>query len=203
MNLFNRIVSALLFLVLLVVCVLIAVAPAQTALLMKTQGSAAFGLLESWYSYNPFYFLLLQIALAVVSILLFGGLFLLEVWPRESKGVMVKTESGTMASMETDSIARRLAWHLDQLAGVVSVDPRVQPRGKKIDLDVNIEAAPDVDIPSKTEEITNTVKDVVENRLGLQMGKLQVFIRYTNFPLPSPKKAAATGASHPGQMEDK
>ncbi len=203
MNLFNRIVSALLFLVLLVASVLVAVAPAQTALLMKTQGNATLGLLESWYSYNPFYFLLLQIALVVVSVLLFGGLFLLEVWPRESKGVMVKTESGTMASMETDSIARRLAWHLDQLAGVISVDPRVRPRGKKIDLDVNIEAAPDVDIPSKTEEITNTVKDVVENRLGLQMGKLQVFIRYSNFPLPSPKKVAATGASQPGQMEDK
>ncbi len=188
MNLFNRVVTALLFLLLLAISVLIAVVPAQALILIKSQSDALLGLVQSWYAYNPFYFLLFQIALVVVSVLLFGGLFLLEIWPRKAAGVMVRTESGTKARMETDSISRRLAWHLDQLAGVISVEPKVKPSGKKIDLDVTVEAAPDVDVPSKTEEITNVVRDVVENRLGLVMGKLHVFIKYSNFP-PPPRKA--------------
>jgi hypothetical protein len=195
MNLFNRIVTALLFLVLLVVSVLVAIAPAQAVLLVKSQSGVLVDLIQSWYAYNPFYFLLLQIALVVASTLLFGGLFLLEIWPRRAKGVVVRTESGTKARMETDSISRRLAWHLDQLAGVISVVTDVRPSGKRIDLNVTVEAAPDIDVPSKTEEITNVVKDVVENRLGLEMGKLHVFIKYSKFPPPQARKAPESGQS--------
>ncbi len=198
MNLFNRIVAALLFLLLLVVTVLIAIAPAQAVLLVKTQSDVLLGLIRAWYEYNPFYFLLLQIALVVVSVLFFGGLFLLEIWPRKASGVVVKTESGTKARMETDSISRRLAWHLDQLEGVISVEPEVKPSGKKIDLNVTVEASPDVDVPSKTEEITGVVRDVVENRLGLEMGKLHVFIKYSKFP-PPPPKSTSSGQSQASQ----
>ncbi len=194
MNTFNRIVAILLWLVLLAVSVVLALMPDMVAAWLKSFGDNFFLLIQSWRNYNSLYFLIFQVAFLVVSILLFGALVLAEIWPRKQRGVVVKTEKGTKARMEEDSVTKRIAWNLDQLAGVISVNPKVTPKGKKVDVSVEVETSPDIDIPSKTEEISRTVREVVEEKMGLVLGKVEVMIRYSRFPeaFEKPKAAPAS-----------
>ncbi len=199
MNTFNKIVAILLWLVLLAVSIVLALMPDVVALWLKSAGNSLSLLVQSWRSYNSLYLLVFQIAFLIVSVLLFGALILAEIWPRKQRGVIVKTEKGTNARMEEDSVTKRIAWNLDQLAGVISVEPKVTPRGKKVDVSVVVETAPDIDIPSKTEEISRTIREVVEEKMGLVLGKVNVMIRYSSFPETFEKPKAAASASSVSQ----
>ena len=199
MNTFNKIVAILLWLVLLAVSIIFALMPDAVALWLKSTGNSLSLLVQSWKSYNSLYFLVFQIAFLVVSVLLFGALILAEIWPRKQRGVIVKTEKGTNARMEEDSVTKRIAWNLDQLAGVISVEPKVTPRGKKVDVSVVVETSPDIDIPSKTEEISRTIREVVEEKMGLVLGKVNVMIRYSRFPETFEKPKAASSDSSVSQ----
>jgi uncharacterized alkaline shock family protein YloU len=193
-NTFNKIVAILLWLILLAVSIVFALMPDVVAQWLKSFGDNLLLLVQSWKDYNSLYFLAFQVAFLVVSVLLFGALLLAEVWPKKQRGVLVKTEKGTHARMEEDSVTKRIAWNLDQLPGVISVQPRVTPRGKKVDVSVDVETSPDVDIPSKTEEISRTIREVVEERMGLVLGKVHVMIKYSRFPegFETPSAVAAT-----------
>ena len=59
--------------------------------------------------------------------------------------------------------------------------PVVRPRGNAVDIRLDIEAAPDVDIPMKTEEVVQVTRDIIEDELGLRMGKLDIHMRCAPF----------------------
>jgi hypothetical protein len=95
--------------------------------------------------------------------------------------VKMKAAGGGEAAVTADSIARRLAWHVDQLADVISVTPQVRTRGSAVDIELNLRTAPDVDIPMKTEEVIAVARDVVQTQMGLQVNKVKVNIEHAPY----------------------
>jgi hypothetical protein len=65
---------------------------------------------------------------------------------------------------------------------VVKVTPKIKPHRKAIDVELNLETAPDIDVPTKTEEVCEVARDVVEGRMGLKLRKIKVNIRHAPYP---------------------
>ncbi len=178
---FNRVVAILLWIVLLVAVLALAIAPANA--LTQVQGWLGqwIDALNNWRAESPTNFFIAQIAIGVGATILFAMLIWFEVATARRRGVRIYTSEGGSAELETNSIGRRLTWHLDQLAEVITVVPAVRSRGSAVDIKLEIEAAPDVDIPLKTEEVVQVTREVIEQELGLRMGKLDVHMRTVPF----------------------
>lgn len=118
----------------------------------------------------------------IVSVTLLAWLFLrAELRRKRTPVVKMKTAGGGEAAVTADSIARRLAWHVDQLADVISVTPQVRTRGRAVDIELNLRTSPDVDIPMKTEEVIAVARDVVQTQMGLQVNKVKVNIEHAPY----------------------
>ena len=178
---FNRVVAVLLWIVLLVVALALVISPVGALTLAQGWLAQAIDALNTWHESNPTNYFIAQIAVGVGATILFAMLIWFEIATARRRGVRIYTADGGSAELETNSIGRRLAWHLDQLAEVVTVVPAVRSRGSAVDIKLEIEAAPDVDIPLKTEEVVQVTREVVEQELGLRMGKLDVHMRTVPF----------------------
>jgi hypothetical protein len=178
MNTFNRIVAVLLWLTLMALCGVAAVAPLETVAQLQRWLDATDTVLRGWQEAKPSNFLIGQIALGVGALLLFGILTGLEIWNGGRRGVRIRTVQGGSAELDTGSIGRRLAWHIDQLAEIVSVVPLVKSKGGSVDIQLEIETAPEVDVPMKTDEVVDATRVIIEQELGLKLGKLDVRVRY-------------------------
>jgi len=81
-----------------------------------------------------------------------------------------------------DSIAQRLAYSIDQLPDVIKVTPKITARSRGVDILLILETTPDIDVPMKTEEVLEVTREVVGERMGLKLGKVQVQIKHVAFP---------------------
>ncbi len=181
MGLFNRIIAGLLWLLLLAGGAIFAVLPLESVRTSQTALASLATFLTDWHSANPTNFLIAQAVFGVVVVVIFGTLLWLELWGGRQRGVRIRTVEGGSAEVDTQSVGRRLEWHLDQLAEIIRVVPVVRSRGGSVDLKLEIEAAPDVDIPMKTEEVVELTRDIIEQDMGLKLGKLDVHVRCAPF----------------------
>lgn len=181
MVIFNRIITALLWLVFLALFCIFAVLPLETLAHVQAAIITLGTTLKDWRTENPTNFLIAQAAVGVISVLLFGPLFWLELWAGRRRGVRIRTATGGSAEVDAGSVSRRLEWHLDQLPEIIDVVPTVKARGGAVDILLEIEAAPDVDIPMKTDEVLEATRDIIEEDMGLKLGKLDIRIRYAPF----------------------
>lgn len=181
MTTFNRLVAIVVWLVLLATLSYLVIAPLQLLEQIETWASTTANLVQQWRTMDPTNFIIGQAAVVIVLIAIFGTLLWLEVVTGRRRGVRIRTSEGGLAEVETDSIGRRLEWHLDQLAEIITVVPSVKPRGSAVDIKLEIEAAPDVDIPMKTDEVVEVTRDVIEQDMGLKLGKLDVHMRCAPF----------------------
>jgi hypothetical protein len=110
-----------------------------------------------------------------------GTLLFFEFVSGRPRGVRIHTTEGGSAELDPNSVGRRLQWHLDQLAEVIAVIPAVKSRGGSVDIRLEIETAPDIDIPMKTDEVVGVTREVIERDMGLRLGKLDVHIRCAPF----------------------
>jgi hypothetical protein len=182
MNLINRIIVILLVILLWAAIVLVAAVPGQ-ALAWARQGIdwveaslAQLGAMEPGWLYP-----LLRGATIIVVSLLGLAWLMQELRRKQTPVVKMRLPSGGEAAVTADSISRRLAWHIDQLADVNSVTPVVRTRGNSVDVDLNLQTAPDVDVPMKTEEVVAVTRDVIETQMGLQMNKVKVNIDHAPY----------------------
>jgi len=74
-----------------------------------------------------------------------------------------------------------VGWHVDQLTDVITVIPQVRTRGTAVDITLDLETTPDVDVPMKTEEVMAVVRDVVEGQMGLQLRRVKVNVRHAPY----------------------
>lgn len=181
MTTFNRLVATVLWLVLLAASLYLAIFPLQALQQLQDLISGSVAQVETWRALDPTNFLIAQAALAVVLVAILGTLLWLEILAVQRRGVRIRTAEGGSAEVETNSIGRRLEWHLDQLAEIITVVPSVKPRGSSVDIKLEIEATPDVDIPLKTDEVVEVTRDIIEQDLGLKLGKLDVHMRCAPF----------------------
>ncbi len=85
--------------------------------------------------------------------------------------------------LPAESIAQRLAYHIDQISDVIDVAPRIGTRSGGVTVHVLVSTAPDVDVPAKADEIISAIQWVVREKLGLTLaGDPKVELRVAPYP---------------------
>ena len=181
MNAFNRIVTIIVLFILLALLLALAVSPMEVAHWMQGQLATFSAWLARMQVTDPTNFNIARAALAVAALIVLLPLILAEFTREGETVVRLRTAEGD-AQVTTDSIAKRLAWHVDQLADVIAVQPVVQARGDQVNIQLDVETSPVIDVPMKTEEIILVTRDVVEGSMGLKIGKIDVRIRHSEYP---------------------
>jgi len=183
MNAVNRIIVILMVLLLICATILVVAAPVRSF-----DVSAGF---FKWLSataqdYQERNWPLWTIGRVVVGAVI-GILFLLLLWLecRRKRVRIIRAQKleGGESFITVDSVSQRLAYTIDQLPDVVRAVPRVSRYGRNgLELDIVLETSPEIDVPSKTEEVLQVTKEVITERMGLKLGKVQVKIRHAPYP---------------------
>jgi len=182
MNVFNRVVTVALAVAVLIVILSLVVFPLLTLDWLASTAQTwrdyfSYWELNAWYLYVA-----IRIAIVVLAVVLFGVFLFLELRRRRAGTVRVVTGEGSKATVVTDSVAQRLIHHIDRLSDVISVRPRVAGRGRTVHVNLDLETAPEIDVPMKTDEVVAVARMVVEEQMGLQMGNIVVRIRHVPYP---------------------
>lgn len=181
MNAFNRIITLLLILTVLLVVVFGAVFPTAA---MEWIGHSA----ERWSSYlvrwetaSRYLYVLIRIVIVVLAVAVLGLLLYLELRLRRPGTVRLLTAEGSTAAITTDAVSQRLVYHVARLADVVAVAPHVTGRGRLVDVVLDLETRPEIDVPMKTDEVVAVAREVIEECMGLQLGKINVRIKHAPY----------------------
>ncbi len=182
MRLFNRLITILVLILMLVCLVALALSPQDVLAFVQRALLNFSNFLVAFQARDPLNFNIARVAVILGALVVLLPLLLAE-FPRRKSDPTVRlhTASGE-AQVTADSIARRLSWHLDQLADVISVQPVVRPRGDQVDVLLNVETSPAIEVPMKTEEVMLVAREVVQDRMGLKLGRLEVRIQHADFP---------------------
>jgi hypothetical protein len=181
MNGLNRVIIFLLFVVLFLCVVGVAIFPFGALSLAQQLISLLNESLTQGFYDLGFRFRLAQVAVVVAAALLFIPLIWFEIRRTKPATVRVQTAGAGGATLTADSVTRRLTWHLDQLADVVSVTPEVKAHGGSVDIRLFVRTTPDIEVPMKTEEILAVTREVIEQRMGLRLGKAEVQIDHAPY----------------------
>jgi hypothetical protein len=181
MNVFNRVVVVVLLLALLAGIIYVALQPAQAVQYTQTGVTSVGTFFNNAEKASRWLFAGGRILLGLAAVVLICWLLWKELKPRRPKTVKIHTEGNSNATITTESVSKRLAWHIDQLADVISVTPEVTAFGRSVNVMVNLETRPEIDVPMKTDEVVGVVKEVVTERMGLQLGKVQVRIKHAPY----------------------
>lgn len=177
LNLFNRFLVIVVFLVLLVLTALFIVVPVPTINLLLQSLANLKTTIEST-AQGRILTILMGLGLGLAWFLI----LLLEVWRPAPRAVKVQKVSGGEIEITLDSIAQRLEYRMDQLPDVVKVRPRVSAGRGGVDLYLEVETGADIDVPLKTEEILVVAREVVEERMGVKLNKVKVSLRQVARP---------------------
>ena len=182
MNFINRIISFIIFFAVFLLLIVLAAAPFESLAWVQTQLGNLSQWAQRYQASNPLFFNLGRVALTAIAVLIIIPLMIAEL-PRKKRtpAVTMRTEHGEIR-VTAESIAKRLAWHLDQLADVITVIPEVQPKGDTVNVRLKVETSPEIDLPMKTEEIMLVAKEIIEQDMGLKLGKLNVDLRHASYP---------------------
>jgi len=183
MNVFNRLVMIVLLVVSMIVLpVVLVLVPARPDI-VAVMGQQGLSRLTAMGQQNRLLFIAGGALLAVLVFVICGLLLWLELRRPRGKAVKVREVSGEEAQVTTDSIAQRLAFNVDQLSEVISVKPKITAKGKGVHVRLNVETGPEIDVPAKTEEISQVAREVIEERMGLKLaGKLEINIKHAPYP---------------------
>ena len=190
MNVFNRLVMIVFLVVSAIVLTVVMIALPVMLVMVPAQADVvtiivqqALNWLKAIGGQNPPLFILGGILSGVLTFVVCVLLLWLEVRRPRGKAVRVRKVSGDEAKVTTDSIARRLEYNIDQLAEVVSVKPKITAKGSGVHVRLNVETGPEIDVPAKTEEISQVAREVIEERMGLKLaGKLEISIKHAPYP---------------------
>jgi hypothetical protein len=181
MNLINRIIVIVGLLIIMIVSALLflAAGPVLGSLIYWLQQLDA-GLLAMT---GPGIFLrwggglLLTVAIWLICALLIW----LQIRRPRTRTVKVNKVSGGTAELTADSIASRLEYNIDMVRDVVRVKPFISDGRNGVKVRLELETSPEIDVPTKTEEIQQLTREIVENRMGLRLDSVQVVMRHTPY----------------------
>jgi len=177
MNTFNRIIMVLVIMVALVVVAFIMIRPLQAVDFAKL-GLRYF---EEGIFEEQFFYIFLAVTGGLELILL---IFLwLELRRRRRQSVQVEIEGGGRAKLGTSSVAQSLEYRIDELAGVRKVKPRIKSRGKDLDVVIDLDTSPSVNIPVLSAKVVDLCRDILEGQLGVKIHKkVQVNVKHEPYP---------------------
>jgi uncharacterized alkaline shock family protein YloU len=166
MNTFNRIVLVILLLLGMVVCSLVLVLPMPTLRTIAVQADALTELLSG---IRPVALLPIGVLLALIVDLI-GVLFIiLEVRRPAPKSISVEQAASGQVTLGIASIADQLKTEVGLLPEVLQVKPRVSAKRKGVVVDLDAKIAAETGVPNKAERIVETVRRVVEQKMGLRL----------------------------------
>lgn len=182
MNVFNRVVVILSLLTMMVISAIFFVVPvpvlrAVTPFLQQLETNLA-----AMTGIDALLRLGGGLLLAFLIWVFCAAILWLEVRRPRAKTIRVRKVSGGEAELTTDSIASRLEYNIDQLADVIKVKPIISPGRKGVRVDLELETSPEIEVPMKTEEVQQLTKEIIENRMGLQLDSVRVVIRHAPYP---------------------
>ncbi len=124
------------------------------------------------------------VAVVVIAVLvLLASLLLLwlEVRRTPSRAIQVQQISGGEAKVTIESIVQRLEYNISRLQDVTNVRPVVVAKGSGVDVMLNLQTGPEIDVPMKTEEVMQVAKEVIEKQMGLKLQKVAVEIKHAPY----------------------
>lgn len=127
----------------------------------------------------------LQLEMTVLGLIIFVPsviLLLLELRRPTRDSIRISNVSGSEAHLSTQAVAQSLIYYIDALQGVVRVKPRLVANKNAVNVRLDVETLPDIDVRAKTAEITQTARNVVEERLGLKLNRLNIHIHHVAYP---------------------
>lgn len=183
MNVFNRLVVILLLLLIILISAIFVIVPVETLRLVATtfdwlrQGAAA-------YVNSGDRLLFAGGRVLAGGIIVFACLVMiwLELRRPRKKTIRVQKLTGGEAHITIESIEQRLAYNLDQLPDVIKVAPTITSRSRGVDVSLVLETSPEIDVPMKTDEVLEVTREVIGERMGLKLGKVEVKIKHAPYP---------------------
>jgi hypothetical protein len=115
----------------------------------------------------------------------FAILLILLEYPRSSaRRLRILSVQGVEVLMSSDAITQQLEYSLDALSDVIKVRAQVVSAGKDKGVDVFVElwTTADADVKAKTEESAGVARHVIEDKLGLEVGKVQIKLDQVKAP---------------------
>lgn len=127
----------------------------------------------------------IRVGLALLVDLVLILLIYLELRRPPKHGVPVQRVKGGEALIVVDSIVERLNYKIDQLPGVLDVEPEIVPLRRGVEVKLQIETVADANMRANIEEISAVARHVVEEEMGLKlMGKPKLNLRTVIYPEP-------------------
>jgi hypothetical protein len=118
------------------------------------------------------------ICVGVLTVLFaFAILLILLEYPRSTaRRLRIQSVQGVEVLMTSDAITQQLEYSLDALTDVIKVRAQVVSAGKEkgVDVFVDLWTTADADVKGKTEEAAGVARQVIEDKLGLKVGKVQI-----------------------------
>jgi len=168
MNTFNRVVLVLLLILAMVLCSLVLIVPLGT---LQTIARQAGVWADSLGRVRAVVRLPVGILLALIVDLVGILIIILEVRRPEAKSISVEQAAGGEVTLSVASIADQLKAEIGQLPEILQAKPKVSAKrkGVVVELDAKIEA--ETGVPSKAERIVETIRRVVEQKMGLKLAR--------------------------------
>ncbi len=131
-------------------------------------------------------------------------LLILELYRPGPSRLRLQSIQGAEVLVTADAVTQQLEYTLDALTDVIRVKPRVATGGKNHALDVFVElwTTADVDLQAKTQEIMGVTHQVIEDKLGLKVGKVQIKIDQVKSPNKTKKPTLVPLSSAPVKVPD-
>jgi uncharacterized membrane-anchored protein YitT (DUF2179 family) len=180
MNVFNRIVMIIIIIAMIAGGVYLLLRPMDVLNL----GAGGIKVLQDQV-YDARFFMFFTIGGGIVLFILLL-LFWLEVKRVHFRIARVQTKGKSNTWLGIQSIAQSLEYRIDELAGVRSVKPKVVSYGRDVEVFVDLDASPAVNIVALTDQVTQTVTDVIVAQLGLKIrGKVGIHVTQEPYPRPA------------------
>jgi hypothetical protein len=131
------------------------------------------------------------LVVAISAVLLLIVLLWLEIRPATSNKVIVRGRDGTRTEVSTSSVAQSLRLHIDEIEDVFNVRSTIHGRRGGMDILLNLETTPEIDIPAKMEEVSRAARGLIEGKMGLRIAGIKVNVRQASYaaakaPRPEP-----------------
>lgn len=169
MNVFNRIVMIILIPIVVLVATLTLAMPLRAWAFLSNIFTQWTPSQEAIDLNGNILVRLALLGVAAIIALLGLLLFLYEIRRNPQRMIRVRRAAGGEVRLPVETIAQRLAYHIDQIADVIEVQPRVGEKRGGVTLHLLVSTAPDVDVPAKADEILATAQLIVREKLGLTL----------------------------------
>jgi hypothetical protein len=182
MNVFNRLIVILLLLALIALTVFVVIQPSWSLRLVEATADVLHQDTLDYMDADPLFFAGARVVIGGAVIIVCLLIIWLEVRKPRKKTIRAQKMAGGEARIATESIEQRLAYNIDQLPDVIKVSPQITGKSRGVDVDLLLETSPEIDVPMKTEEVMQVTREVIVERMGLKLGKVQVRIKHAPYP---------------------